>query len=94
MLNEKGKDFITKYKVAIATGLLVILVSMFFVLGAAYSCENGYLKGLKCVDPVAVATVSVCEYNPINCASNCQDFLIDDVGEFCAEFSRNPTSYG
>lgn len=98
MLKSETKENIVKWKMAIVTFLIVLLMAIFFTLGAAFSCDGeGYLKNFKCVNPTRVATVNVCEYNPMNCVSKCKGFLVDDIDAFCKQYAISqeiPTAYG
>lgn len=89
MGNKKNKVNIYKWKLAILAFLIVLLVAVSFWGGVITSCENGYLKGIKCIQPEKVATVSVCEYNPITCAANCKNALINDVDAFCNQYNTD-----
>jgi hypothetical protein len=82
---------LNKYKLMVAAFLVVLLIALSFFAGVRLSCKNGYLRGFQCVQPEKVATLNVCEYNPMNCVSHCENFLIDDVDEFCKTF--NPAEF-
>jgi hypothetical protein len=90
-MKEKTKEKLQQHKLGILSFLIIVLMAASFYGGVIISCQDGYLKGVQCVTPKKVATVSVCEYNPISCAVNCENALVNDVGAFCKQYTNKFT---
>jgi hypothetical protein len=87
--NEKIplNKFIIKYRLAILAFLIITLAVISFLGGAIYSCNNGNMKGLICIQPTQVATINVCETHPVNCIEKCENFIVNDLSGLCSEFT-------
>ena len=85
---NKFDEFVIKYKIAIYTFLIILMGFICFYGGVIFSCQNGYLRGFSCIQPQKVATVSVCEYNPMTCVANCKNAIVNDIKQFCDTYNK------
>lgn len=81
------QKFILKWNWAIITFLVILLLYLSFKIGSFYACTSGVMLNGVCVQPVKVATVSVCEYNNYDCTVNCADVIVNDVRQFCETYN-------
>jgi hypothetical protein len=67
---------------------LITLIYMSAYIGAGISCSGQYLDGWKCVEPVKVDVVQVCEYKAVGCFKTCVDVMVKDKDAFYGQFGH------
>jgi len=99
MQGSKTEEFIKKlnrnvysYRHVIRGILLTLLIYLFFLGGAYYSCRGGTMHKLKCVAPEQIYTVNVCETNIMG-EKSCRDFLVNDLDQFNEQFGHQNSSF-
>lgn len=84
---DKFKQFLENYKLAIIGGLLCLLIYVSFVIGGFYACSGGQMYKGICVNPQPMGTLEICETDPFSCNRNCDTAIVNDFRQFCAEWN-------